>query len=108
MLAQVMFSRPFADFDPSPGDLTAGARTREFIVGRVRSCIDAGIIEGDQTDIAHGLYALAQGLAMSEAAGRLGSSRTSVNRRWGLTISAFPAGLSPSRPAGASSRQNAS
>lgn len=24
MLAQVMFSRPFADFDPSPGDLAAG------------------------------------------------------------------------------------
>ena len=68
VLAQVMFSRPFADFDPGPGDLAAGAKAREFIVGRVRRCIDAGIIKGDQTDIAHGLYALAQGLAMSEAA----------------------------------------
>jgi AcrR family transcriptional regulator len=28
---------------------------------------------GDKADIAHGLYALAQGLAMQEAAGRLGS-----------------------------------
>src|SRR4249920_3891476 len=107
VLAQVMFSRPFADFDPGPRDLAAGAKAREFIVGRVRRCIDAGIIKGDQTDIAHGLYALAQGLAMSEAAGRLGSSRASVNRRWELTIRAFLAGLSPSRPAGASSRQNA-
>ena len=25
VLAQVMFSRPFADFDPGPGDLAAGA-----------------------------------------------------------------------------------
>ena len=107
LLAQVMFSRPFADFDPGPGDLAAGAKAREFIVGRVRRCIDAGIIEGDQTDIAHGLYALAQGLAMQEAAGWLGSSRASVNRRWELAIRAFLEGLSPPRPAVAPPRQNA-
>ena len=107
VLAQVMFSRPFADFDPGPGDLATGAKAREFIVGRVRRCIDAGIIKGDQTDIAHGLYALAQGLAVSEAAGRLGSSGTSVNRRWKLTIDAFLAGLSPLRPAAATPRPNA-
>jgi hypothetical protein len=107
VLAQVMFSRPFADFDPGPGDLAAAAKTREFMVSRVRRCIDAGIIEGDKTDIAHGLYALAQGLAMQEAAGRLGSSRASVNRRWDLTIRAFLAGLSPPHRCEASSRQNA-
>ena len=107
VLAQVMFSRPFADFDPGPGDLVAGAKVRDFMVGRVRRCIDAGIIEGDQTDIAHGLYALAQGLAMQEAAGRLGSSRASVNRRWELTIRAFLGGLSPPRPDKASLRPNA-
>jgi AcrR family transcriptional regulator len=103
VLAQVMFSRPFADFDPGPRDLAAGAKVREFIVGRVRRCIDAGIIEGDQTDIAHGLYALAQGLAMQEAAGVLGSSRASANRRWELTIRAFLAGLRPPGPDAASS-----
>ncbi len=54
-LAQVMFSRPFTDFDPGPAELEAGAATREFIVHRVRRCIDAGIIDGDQTAIAHGL-----------------------------------------------------
>ena len=107
VLARVMFSRPFADFDPGPGDLAAGAKVREIMVGRVRRCIDAGIIEGDQTDIAHGLYALAQGLAMQEAAGRLGSPRASVNRRWELTIRAFLGGLSPPRPDAASPRPNA-
>jgi AcrR family transcriptional regulator len=107
VLAQVMFSRPFADFDPGPRDLAAGAKAREFMVSRVRRCIDAGIIEGDQTDIAHGLYALAQGLAMQEAAGRLGSSRASVNRRWDLTIRAFLVGLSPPHRCEASSRHNA-
>jgi hypothetical protein len=54
----------------SPAELDAGAPTREFIVNWVRRCIDAGIIGGDQTDIAHELLALAQGLAMQEAAGR--------------------------------------
>ncbi|HEV2243675.1 MAG TPA: TetR/AcrR family transcriptional regulator [Streptosporangiaceae bacterium] len=93
VLAQVMFSRPFADFDPGPGELEAGAATREFIVRSVRRCIDAGIIDGDQTDIAHAVLALAQGLATQEAAGWLGSSRASVNRRWDLAVRALLAGL---------------
>jgi hypothetical protein len=90
-----MFSRPFADFDPDPGDLAAGAKVRDVIVDKVRRCIDAGIIAGNPIDIAHGLYALAQGLAMQEASGRLGSSRASVNRRWDLVVAAFLTGLSP-------------
>ncbi len=97
VLAQVMFSRPFADFDPGPAELEAGATTREFIVHRVRRCIDAGVIDGNETDIAHALLALAQGLAMQEAAGWLGSSRASVNRRWDLAVRALLAGLSPAQ-----------
>jgi AcrR family transcriptional regulator len=49
VLAQVMFSRPFTGFDPGPAELEAGAATREFIVHRVRRCIDAGIIDGGPT-----------------------------------------------------------
>ncbi len=97
VLAQVMFSRPFADFDPGPAELEAGAATREFIMHRVQRCIDAAIIDGDQADIAHGLLALAQGLAAQEAAGWLGSTRASVNRRWNLAVHALLAGLSPDR-----------
>jgi len=99
VLAQVMFSRPFADFDPGPAELAAGAATREFIVHRVRRCIDAGIIDGDRVDIAHGLLALAQGLAMQEAAGWLGSSTDSANRRWDLAVHALLAGLGRTGPA---------
>jgi len=105
VLAQVMFSRPFADFDPGAAELRAGAVTREFIVHRVRRCIDAGIIDGDETDIAHGLLALAQGLAMQEAAGWLGSSRTSVNRRWDLAVHALLAGLGGAAPATGTGRE---
>jgi AcrR family transcriptional regulator len=95
VLAQVMFSRPFADFDPGPAEREAGTVTRTFIVGRVRRCVEAGIIDGDPTDIAHGLLALAQGLALQESAGWLGSSAAAVNRRWDLAVGALLAGLRP-------------
>src|SRR5262245_45078700 len=40
-LAEVMFSRPFADFDPGPDEQEAGRAVRLFVIGRVRRCIDA-------------------------------------------------------------------
>ncbi len=94
-LARVMFSRPFADFDPGPAEAKAGASVRTLIVARVQRCIDTGAIEGDATDIAHGLVALIQGLAEAEVSHRLGSSRTSVDRRWAVAIDAMLAGLRP-------------
>jgi len=95
VLAQVMFSRPFADFDPGPDEAEAGRWVRTFIVGRVRRCVDAGVIAGNETDIAHVLVALAHGLAAQEAAGWLGTSRASVDRRWALAVRTTLDGLSP-------------
>ena len=99
LLAQVMFSRPFADFDPGPDEVAAGASVRGFIVGRVRRCIDAGVLAGDETDIAHVLLALAQGLAAQETAGGLGTSKRSVDRRGDLAVRAALDGLGPVTPA---------
>jgi AcrR family transcriptional regulator len=93
VLADLMFSRPFADFDPGPSERQAGADVREFIVGRVRRCIEAGVLEGQPTDIAHVLLAVAQGLALQETAGWLGSSRASMDRRWKLAVEAVLTGL---------------
>jgi len=98
VLGQVMFARPFADFDPGPDERAAGQSTREFIVTRVRRCVDAGLIDGDETDVAHVLLALCQGLTTQEAAGWLGSSRASRDRRWSLAIGALLAGLAPDGP----------
>jgi AcrR family transcriptional regulator len=95
VLAEVMFSRPFADFDPGQAEIAAGRETRELILRRVRRCIDHGVIAGRATDIALVLIALAQGLAAHEAAGLLGSSPASRNRRWNLAIQATLAGLAP-------------
>jgi AcrR family transcriptional regulator len=95
VLAQVMFSRPFADFDPGPDELRASGSVREFFVARVRRGIDAGVVAGDPTDIAHILLALGQGLAAQESAGWLGSSAASINRRWNLAYRTLLAGLHP-------------
>jgi AcrR family transcriptional regulator len=95
VLADVMFSRPFADFDPGPAELEAGAAVREHVVARVRRGIDADVIAGDVTDVAHVLVALAQGLAAQETAGWLGTSAASIGRRWDLAVGALLDGLRP-------------
>jgi AcrR family transcriptional regulator len=97
VLAELMFSRPFADFDPGPSGVAAGRAVRTFIVERVRRCIDAGGLVGDATDIAHVLVSLTQGLAATEMAGWLGTSKTSVDRRWALAIRAVLDGLGPTK-----------
>jgi AcrR family transcriptional regulator len=96
-LAAVMFSRPFADFDPRPNEKEAGRSVREFIVGRVRRCVESGALEGDETDIAHVLLALVQGLSAQENAGWLGTSRASVDRRWRLAVDAVLDGFARAR-----------
>jgi AcrR family transcriptional regulator len=94
-LAQVMFSRSFADFDPGPDDVAAGSDVRQFITARVRRCIDARILAGNEVDVAHVLLALAQGLAAQESAGWLGTSKASIDRRWDIGARALIDGLSP-------------
>ncbi len=94
VLGDVMFSRPFADFDPGPAELRAGAAVREFIVARVRRGIDAGIVSGDETDVAHVVMALAQGMAAQETAGWLGPSAASVDRRWDVAVRVVLNGIS--------------
>lgn len=93
VLSEVMFSRPFADFDPGPLEQKAGGAVRLYIVGHVQRCTDAGVLAGDTTDIAHVLVSTTQGLAATERAGWLGRSKASVNRRWDLAIRAVLDGL---------------
>ncbi|HEY2216418.1 MAG TPA: TetR/AcrR family transcriptional regulator [Solirubrobacteraceae bacterium] len=95
-LAEVMFSRPFSDFEPSDDERQASASVRLFVLARVRRCIEAGVLQGDETDIAHVLVALVQGLALAENARRLGRGRVSVDRRWALALEGLLDGLRPS------------
>jgi AcrR family transcriptional regulator len=96
-LADVMFSRPFTDFSPGADELAATGSVRILIVGRVRRCIEAGRLRGDETDVAHVLVALIQGMAFAEAAGRLGTSTESVERRWRLAVGTLLNGFAAQR-----------
>jgi AcrR family transcriptional regulator len=93
VLAEVMFARPFADFDPVPSEADAGRAVREFIVARVQRAVDAGVLAGDATDNAHVLLAVMLGLADAENASRLGTSKASVDRRWTRGLEAVLDGL---------------
>jgi DNA-directed RNA polymerase specialized sigma24 family protein len=95
VLAQVMFSRPFADFDPTTAEDRAGVKVRKIFVERVQAAIDAGLVAGEATDVALVFFGLLDGLAAAESAQRLGSSQASVDRRWSLGINALLAGLRP-------------
>ena len=96
-LADVMFSRPFTDFSPGPDELAATSSVRILIVGRIRRCIDAGRLRGDETDVAHVFVAMIQGMASAESAGRLGNSTESVERRWRLAIGTLLNGFGAQR-----------
>ncbi|HUA73455.1 MAG TPA: TetR/AcrR family transcriptional regulator [Solirubrobacteraceae bacterium] len=97
VLAEVMFSRPFTDFEPSADERRAGASVRVLVIGAVRRCVEAGVLRGDETDVAHVLVALVQGLALAENARRLGRRRGSVQRRWRLALEALIDGLGGER-----------
>ena len=96
VLAQVMFSRPFADFDPTAADDKAGAKVRRIFVQHIKAAAAAGKISGDPVDAALVFFALLDGLASAENAQRLGSSRQSINRRWRLGVTALLEGLGDS------------
>lgn len=98
-LFRVMYASPFDVFDPGPEERRVGRATRTFLVRRVERCIEAGIIAGAATDIAHVVLGLAQGLATQETGGWLGGSNAERKRRWRLGAEALIEGLAPGRTA---------
>jgi AcrR family transcriptional regulator len=95
VLAEIMFTRPFIEFEPSTEDNQIGLGVSKNFVKRARAAIDAGLLEGDPTDIAHLFFAFVQGMAAAENAKRLGGSKRAVDRRWRLGLTALIDGLRP-------------
>lgn len=93
MLFEVMFARPFAEFDPSRDDSTVAAALYDLVLQRVGRWLDAEGSPLDRVDAAHALAATDRGLIADELAGVLGRSAASVRRRRDLTITALLDGL---------------
>lgn len=96
VLGEVMFAKPFSEFEPGPCVLDAAACPRagvtRLLIERVRACLDAGKLKGDEVEIAQVLLSLTQGLAATEAAGWIPSAEE-ADRRWDLAVRALLAGL---------------
>jgi len=93
VLAEIMFARPVADFDPTAEETRAGVRVRKIFTRHVRDAVDAGLLAGDPIDIALVLFVYAEGMAKAESAHRLGGTKHSIDRRWRLGLNALLDGL---------------
>src|SRR3954447_16800788 len=91
-LYEVMFSRPFADFELGPDDLDAAQSVYRCVMKRIAT-LGPGWSRGHRKDVALALSAVMQGLADMELAGILGSGSASIERRWQLTVLATVRGM---------------
>jgi AcrR family transcriptional regulator len=98
VLAEVMFARPFADFDPTQDEVRAGVAVRKIFVDHARYAVERGHFHGDPTDIALIFFTVVEGLTGAEKANRLGSSKQSANRRFRLGINTLIAGFARTGP----------
>ncbi len=95
MLFELMFARPFAEFQPGSGDQAAAAVVYRTVMSRVDRCLEGGVLSGDRVDVAQVLIATNRGLIAAELAGILASTPASCERRWALGMRSMMAGLRP-------------
>lgn len=93
MLFEVMYARPFGEFDPTPDDLRVAGRIYDLVVRQVKRWLDDVGATTDAVDASHALVALNRGLIATELGGLLGRSGRSRERRWKLAIGAQLDGL---------------
>jgi AcrR family transcriptional regulator len=93
MLFELMYSRPFAEFAPSAGDLAAGAAVYRTIVAAVRRWLAAVSSAVSPREAAHVIVAAHRGFVMTELAGIAGSTRANVDARYRRGVAAVLDGL---------------
>ena len=92
-LYEVMFSRPFAEFDLGPDDLDAVSTVHRCVMDRIGALGGPSWSPARRKDAALALSAVMQGLAGMELAGILGSGTPSRERRWRVTVLSTVRGL---------------
>ena len=106
-LVEVMFARPFSEFEARSGELQRVQACYVAVMSAVEGAIEAGLVDGDPLDVAHVLMATCQGLTAAELAQRLGTAVADRDRRYRLAFTALLRGLrpNPTAPAGKASRR---
>lgn len=89
MLFEVLFARPFAEFEPSQQDRRVAADIHELVLARVSRWVATAGVAAVPLDVAHALLAANRGLVAEELAGVLGSSTDSIERRRSLALGAM-------------------
>jgi AcrR family transcriptional regulator len=93
MLFEVMFARPFSEFEPDPADYQAAERIYSHVVRRVATLFGGAVTDQKTIDAAHALVALDRGLIAMELSGILGGSSDSIERRRTAAFHATITGL---------------
>lgn len=93
MLHEVMYARPFAEFEPAAADTKSAQTIYSHHVGRVARFLGRPKNHAMTIDAAQALIAANRGLISSELAGILGSSNKTVERRRSLTFDSLLDGL---------------
>lgn len=93
MLFEVMFARPFTEFEPDPKDFEAAEQIYSEVIRRVAALLDTKETDQVTVDAAHALVALDRGLIAAELSGTLGRSPESVERRRTIALTATIVGL---------------
>jgi AcrR family transcriptional regulator len=93
MLFEVMYARPFAEFDPSAEEVEVGNEIYRLCVKAVRRWLRAERCAMSAVAAAHVLVATHRGLVAAELAGLLGRSEAESRRRYALGVEAVLAGL---------------
>lgn len=95
-LFEVMFSRPFQEFQPDHGGEGTSDSLLKLVVDRVTRWLDHSGSEADPVDVARVLLSANRGLVTDENLGFLGSTQMSRSRRWNLTFDALLTGIAGS------------
>ena len=100
MLFEVMYARPFAEFDPSAEELEVGNDIYRLCVKAVSRWLRSEGSSMSPVAAAHVLMATHRGLVTTELAGLFGRSESTRQQRYALGVDTVLAGLLAVEPVG--------
>ncbi len=92
-LFEVMFARPFEEFEPAAEGQETAQSMFSVVVGRVARWLGQADSSADAVDVSRVLISATRGLITEETSPVFGSTPVSRDRRWHLAFDALMAGI---------------